>query len=738
MTKKRVLITGAAGTIGTILRKGLGEFYLLTLLDLIAVENENSIALDVANEFSRLKEIFSGHDVIIHLARDNRGGFKSGDNWVPENDVMIWNVYKAAVESGVKRVIMASSIHAVDFSNWEKPGLIPPDEYPNPDTPYGAMKIFMETMGKYFSAKRGLEVICLRFGGVNPEDVPEMSDEPDYQRIWLSHGDLVNLVKQSIEMKEIPGNFQIVFGVSNNTGRVHDFKNSVGWLPKDNAELKLKEVQRVYYIRNEELIPERIKHIIWDVNGTITNGDVPDKEVLQEIVALAKKGVHHSFITGRDGKWLRNFLISPLSGLEGFEKAVRNLHFYPELGLIKLDPISGEMRATDLIVNHPIANPEVRRKIADLFYRGRNLLPYQGKEREGYFAGGDADNNFFLIPEKPEVEFPWFFWSESKELMGTAEVIRNRDTSLNKDCAARINETKEKLEQNFKAWNLHELIKVSPVSTALNLVPIVGGLPLDKDVAAGITLYNLSHELQMNIHEICSQTIAIGDGTADLLLTTPVLGLIPICFVGPKTQLRPTVLQEKQVVILAEGALKEDGSVGPPVTREILKVIETKTSVEKNVIYLRGEDDLEEFEGTERLERGIEKRIRHFIGDEDIHIHDAFLDPSLQEGHVHTAGYEAIMLEEGDIDALVWTEEGIQTYPLTKWGDMIIFLPRSRHTLLVKKPSRIIVSKAHRATFAKDHRYKVDLPAGMEDLRREMLNNQKPIDLVLKEVESKL
>jgi hypothetical protein len=495
----------------------------------------------------------------------------------------------------------------------------------------------------------------------------------------------------------------------------------------------------LYRILHEERIPPKLRHIIWDVNGTITNSDIPDGEVLEKIMILSSKGVHHSFITGRDRHWLRKMLIAPLSKMKGFEKSAGNLHFYPELGLMELDPISGRIKITDLIKDHPLTNPAVRQKIANLFYQGQGLIPYPGEEKPGYFAGGDADNNFFLIPKTPSVEFPHFFWSDSKELIGTAEVIRNLDTSLSKERVTKINESAERLENVLRDWELKGLIKVSPISTALNLVPIVsGGIPLDKDMAAGLALYNLSQKLQIRIQEVCSQTIAIGDGTADLLFTTPVLALIPIFFVGPKSQLRPTVLQERQIALLAEGAIKEGKETGPKVTKEVLQLIESRVAPERDVIYLRGKDSLEEFEGDERLKRGIERRIRHFIPEEDIHVHDAFLDPSLQEGHIHSDGYEAIMLEDGEIDALVWAGEEIRTYPLKEWGDMIIFLPRAQHTLLVKRRSRVIVAKAHMVAFAKDQRQRVDLPAGLEPLRQEMLEGKKPLKHILEEVGAKL
>jgi hypothetical protein len=493
----------------------------------------------------------------------------------------------------------------------------------------------------------------------------------------------------------------------------------------------------VYRILREEGIPRRTRHIIWDVNGTITVGDIPDREVLERIVALAEKGVHHSFITGRDRRWLEKMLISPLSGMEGFEKAVENFYFYPELGLIKLDPVSGRIETTDLIENHPITDPSVRQRIASLFYQTKNLIPYQGEEKQGYFVGGDADGNFFLIPEAPGVEFPWFFWSDSKELMGSAEVIRNLDTSLNKEYAAKINRSAERLEGIFRDWGLKEWIKVSPVSTALNLVPIVSGIPLDKDMAAGIALYNLSQRLQVSIHQVCAQTVAIGDGTADLLFTTPIIGLIPLFFVGPKSQLRPTALQEKQVALLAEGALEEGKKTGPEVTREVLELIESRIPPRRDVIYIQGKDSFQEFEGTERLERGIEKRIRHST-EEDVQIHDAYLDPAIQEGHVHSAGYEAIMRLEGNIDALIWKGEKAQVYPLKEWGDLIIFLPGTQHSLLVNEKSRIVVVKNFLSSPERDQRQHVELPVSIESLRQEVLEGKKSVEQVLEEAKAKL
>lgn len=219
---KRIAITGANGTIGSVLRKGLKECEI-TLLDLPDTD---------VRDYERLLEIFPEHDVIVHLAWDTQiENFRSG-KIDPDNALMTYNVYRAAIGSKVRRVIMASSVHADDFYNWKGPKLLSPERMPEPDSPYGADKVFMEALGKYYS-KKGLEVVCIRFGGVNAENRP--LGEHYENAVWLSHEDCVELIKSCIEAKDIPSNFSIVYGVSDNESRIHDFSNPFGWHPKDNA-----------------------------------------------------------------------------------------------------------------------------------------------------------------------------------------------------------------------------------------------------------------------------------------------------------------------------------------------------------------------------------------------------------------------------------------------------------------------------------------------------------------------
>jgi len=217
---KKVLITGAKGNIGSILSKSLKDDYHLTLVDLPKTDVRN---------YKSLLRIFPGHEAVIHLAwnaktENFQGGFD------PDNALMFSNVYRAALEAGVQKVIMASSVHADNFYPFvgKKRTLLSAEKIPEPSSPYGANKVFMEALGRFY-ATQGLEVACIRFGAVGygkPKDKLG-------KILWLSDDDCTSLIRKIIETKKIPGNFSVMYGVSNNKGRIHDFSNQFGWKPRD-------------------------------------------------------------------------------------------------------------------------------------------------------------------------------------------------------------------------------------------------------------------------------------------------------------------------------------------------------------------------------------------------------------------------------------------------------------------------------------------------------------------------
>ena len=187
----RILMTGAAGGIGTSLRKLLPPIYPDLVLsdikkpaDLAA--GEKFKAADLAN-LAQVEAICEGVDGILHF-----GGYSVEGTWDQihqANIVGCYNLFEAAYRKGVKRVIFASSNHAIGFYPRKK--RIGTNLTVRPDSRYGVSKVFGEALGSLYSDKHGIGVTCLRIGNVGPRplDVRRLS-------IWISPRDLVQLFQR--------------------------------------------------------------------------------------------------------------------------------------------------------------------------------------------------------------------------------------------------------------------------------------------------------------------------------------------------------------------------------------------------------------------------------------------------------------------------------------------------------------------------------------------------------------
>ena len=228
---KTILITGAAGDVGTHLRRELAGKYLLRLSDIKPVKalaaGEKSAPGDVAKMADMLR-VTKGVDAILHL-----GGFSFEGPWediLRANIIGCYNVFEAARRNGVKRVLFASSNHAMGF--YKRDQKVDHRAYPKPDSRYGLSKVFGEQLGSLYADKYGMEVFCMRIGNVNvaPADKRRLS-------IWISPRDLAQLVGVGIDHPDI--RFEIVYGVSGNTRSWYDNSNALrlGYRPQDDAEI---------------------------------------------------------------------------------------------------------------------------------------------------------------------------------------------------------------------------------------------------------------------------------------------------------------------------------------------------------------------------------------------------------------------------------------------------------------------------------------------------------------------
>jgi uronate dehydrogenase len=205
----RILMTGAAGGIGTSLRKLLPPIYPdLVLSDLKAPAGlgagEKFKAADLA-DMAQVEAICEGVDGILHF-----GGYAVEGPWEPilqSNIIGGYNLFEAARKKGVKRMVFASSNHAVGF--YPRHHRIGTDVITRPDSRYGVSKAFGEALGALYADKHGMKVTCIRIGNFGEEPL-------DHRRlsIWLKPEDLVQLCRIGLEHPDI--HFEILYGASFN------------------------------------------------------------------------------------------------------------------------------------------------------------------------------------------------------------------------------------------------------------------------------------------------------------------------------------------------------------------------------------------------------------------------------------------------------------------------------------------------------------------------------------------
>jgi uronate dehydrogenase len=232
---KTILITGAAGDVGTHLRRDLAGRYRIRASDLRPlkkVAGETFARADIAKMAEALR-ITKGVDAVIHL-----GGYSVEGPWegiLQANIIGCYNVFEAARRNGVKRIIFATSNHAVGF--YRRDETIDHRIYPKPDSRYGVSKVFGEALGSLYADKYGMQVFCMRIGNVNPVPI-------DRRRlsILFTPRDLAQLVTIGLEHPKI--RFEVVYGVSGNKRSWYDNANAyrLGYQPRDDAEAWAAEV----------------------------------------------------------------------------------------------------------------------------------------------------------------------------------------------------------------------------------------------------------------------------------------------------------------------------------------------------------------------------------------------------------------------------------------------------------------------------------------------------------------
>ena len=233
MTDQRVLMTGAAGKIGRMVRARMAG-RPLRLLDVVPPdpagpgEDVETMTASVTDD-DAMKAACRDVSAVVHL-----GGISGEAAWETVLDVNVHGtrtVLEAARRAGVPRVVLASSNHAAGFRTRDDGDPLPAGVPARPDTYYGVSKVAMEALGSLYHDRFGMDVICLRIG-----TMAERPTAPRALATWLSPDDGTRLVEACLSAPS-PG-FRVVWGVSRNTRRWWSLAEGeeLGYDPRDDAE----------------------------------------------------------------------------------------------------------------------------------------------------------------------------------------------------------------------------------------------------------------------------------------------------------------------------------------------------------------------------------------------------------------------------------------------------------------------------------------------------------------------
>ncbi|GAB7107563.1 NAD(P)-dependent oxidoreductase [Streptomyces phaeofaciens JCM 4814] len=254
---RTVLLTGAAGGLGTLMRELLPAYgYELRLFDLRPVEGEpDAITADLADR-EAVREAVRGVDAIIHLAGISLEA--PFEKILKANIEGTYHLYEAAREEGVGRIVFASSNHAVGFTPrpqgdtpLDPSVLIPVDTPHRPDTFYGLSKSFGEDLAQLYWDKHGLETVSVRIGScfAEPTSVRMLS-------VWMSPADGARLLHAALTAENV--GHTVVHGSSANTRLWWDLSSAraLGYEPQDDSEPYAEKL----IAEHGELDPENIAH----------------------------------------------------------------------------------------------------------------------------------------------------------------------------------------------------------------------------------------------------------------------------------------------------------------------------------------------------------------------------------------------------------------------------------------------------------------------------------------------
>jgi nucleoside-diphosphate-sugar epimerase len=243
-----VLVTGLSGLIGRALHARVGTAWNLRALNRSPVAGVPCHRADIG-DFDAIRPAFAGVDVVVHLAA-------TVGNKAPDEDILrvnvrgTYNVYEAARQAGVKRVVFASSGSTVSAIEREQPyrdlvaGRLPEaatwpllthESAVRPNGLYGCSKVWGETLARHYAQAHGMSMICVRIGHVSAEDRPMA---PREYSVFCSQRDIARGLELCVTAPPTV-RFDVVFVTSRNRRGYRDLEHTravLGYEPLDAAE----------------------------------------------------------------------------------------------------------------------------------------------------------------------------------------------------------------------------------------------------------------------------------------------------------------------------------------------------------------------------------------------------------------------------------------------------------------------------------------------------------------------
>lgn len=247
--RRKVLVTGAAGNIGSYFATHAHQKYELVLLDQSfdeapELEEYGELVNGDIQDLESMKKFCAGIDTVVHLAADP----SPSATWDNVRDLNIggtYNTFVAAKAAGCRRVIYASSIHAV--SGYPADVQVKTSEPVNPGDLYGVSKCFGEALGRYMAEQENLSVIALRIGAFQPLESAQKESGIKMLDAWVSQRDLNQLIERCIDVENLK--FAVFHALSDNRFKrldISDARELVGYAPQDDATNEVPQVKELH------------------------------------------------------------------------------------------------------------------------------------------------------------------------------------------------------------------------------------------------------------------------------------------------------------------------------------------------------------------------------------------------------------------------------------------------------------------------------------------------------------